>query len=70
MEFPELLSVCVSAFIVVFIILTSLALFMRLIIILFPDKSGDDDKAVFAVIASVINRIYPGTKITKIEEVK
>jgi len=70
MEFPELLSVCISAFIVVFIILTALALFMRLIIILFPDKSEDDDKAVFAAIASVINRVYPGKKITKIKEVK
>ena len=69
MEFPELVSVCISAFIVVFIILTALALFMRLIIILFPDKP-DDDKAVYAVIASVMNSIYPGTKITKIEEVK
>jgi predicted permease len=70
MEFSELLSVCISAFVVVFIILTALALFMRLIIILFLDKQRDDDKAVFAVIASVMNRIYPGAKITKIEEVK
>ena len=70
MEFPELLSVCISAFIVVFIILTTLSLFMRLIIILFPDKSNDDNKAIYAVIASVMNKIYPGTKITKIEEVK
>lgn len=70
MGFSDLFSVCISALVVVFIILTALALFMRLIIILFPDNSGDDDKAVFAVIASVMNRIYPGTKITKIEEVK
>lgn len=70
MELPELLSVCISAFVVVFIILTALALFMRLIIVLFPEKPADDDKAVFAVIASIMNRIYPGTKITKIEEVK
>lgn len=70
MELPELLSVCISAFVVVFVVLTALALFMRLIIVLFPDKPGDDDKAVFAVIASIMNRIYPGTKITKIEEVK
>ena len=69
MEFPELLSICFSAFVVVFIILTALALFMRLIIIFFPDKS-DDDTAVFAAIASVMNRVYPGKKITKIEEVK
>ena len=70
MEFPDLFSVCISAFIVVFIILTVLALFMRLIIVLFPDKSPDDDQAVFAAIVSIFNRVYPGTKITKIEEVK
>ena len=70
MEFPELLSVCISSFIVVFIILIALALFMRLIIVLFPDKTGDDDKVVYAVITSVMSNIYPDTKITKIKEVK
>ena len=70
MEYPDLLSVCISAFIVVFIILTVLALFMRFMIILFPDKSADADQAVFAAIATTFSRIYPGTKITKIEELK
>jgi len=70
MEYPDLLSVCISAFIVVFIILTVLALFMRLIIVLFPEKSADDDQAVFAAIATTFSRIYPRTKITKIEELK
>lgn len=70
MENPDLLWVCISAFTVVFIILTVLALFMRFMIILFPDKLQKDDQAVVAAIASTFNRIYPGTKITKIEELK
>ena len=70
MENPDLLWVCISAFTVVFIILTVLALFMRFIIILFPDKLQKDDQVVVAAIASTFNRIYPGTKITKIEELK
>ena len=70
MENPDLLWVCISAFTVVFIVLTVLALFMRSMIILFPDKLQKDDQAIVAAIASTFNRIYPGTKITKIEELK
>ena len=65
-----LISVCLSAFIAVFVILSILAIMMRFIIILFPFQETEKDSALFAALFSAINKIYPGTKITKIEELK
>jgi hypothetical protein len=66
---PELLIICLAAFIAVFVLLTVLALMMRLIIVVFPHKVGADDTAMLAAVASVAASVYPGTKITKIEEI-
>ncbi len=66
----DLLVICVSAFVVVFLILTLLALVMRLIMAVFPEKVVKADSAYLAAIASVISTIYPGTRITKVEEIK
>lgn len=65
----DLISVCISAFIGVFVLLTLLALVMRLIIVLFPEK-GIDDSAVIAAVTTTVSTLFPGTKITKIEEIK
>lgn len=70
MEDPNLLLICLSALLAVFIILSVLALVMRLIIAIFPEKILKSDSAVFAAVASVIANFYPGTKISKIEEIK
>ena len=70
MEDPNLLLICISAFVAVFIILALLALVMRLIITVFPEKILKTDTAVFAAIASVVANIFPGTKISNIEEIK
>jgi len=66
----ELLLICLSAVIAVFALLSILALVMRLIIAVFPEKVADTDSAYLAAIASVISTIYPQTKITKVEEIK
>ncbi len=66
----ELLVICVSAFVAVFVLLAVLAAIMRLIIIVFPQKTGVGDTAVLAAVASVAASLYPGTKITKVEEIK
>lgn len=68
----NLLMICVSAFIAVFILLTVLAIFMQILTNVFPQKIADkrDDAAVYAAIATTMQAIYPGTKITKIEEEK
>jgi hypothetical protein len=70
MGISELLSICVSAFVAVFVVLAAIAIVMRIIILLFPKKIIDGDSAVYAAIASSISRLYPNSQITKIEEVK
>jgi hypothetical protein len=70
METSELLLICVSAFIAVFIVLSILAIIMRIIILIFPDQDKGGDTALLAAIVSSVTRLYPGTKITKIEERK
>jgi len=66
----DLLSVCLSALLAVFVVLTFLAIIMRLIILVFPEKHKDDHPALIAGITSAINRFYPNMQITKIEELK
>jgi hypothetical protein len=69
MEVSNLLTVCISAFIAVFFVLTFLAISMRLIILVFPAKQ-EEDSALIAAITSTFSSIYPKSKITKIEEQK
>ncbi len=69
--------ICASSFIGVFIVLIFLALAMELITRVFPHKvaaisasTGADDAAIFAAITSTYARLYPGTRISNIEEIK
>ncbi|MFH1687535.1 MAG: hypothetical protein ABIE70_08445 [bacterium] len=66
----ELLFICASAFAAVFLLLTVLAVIMRLILVIFPYKEPSSDAAVLAAMASVVTSLFPGTKITKVEEIK
>ena len=70
MESLDLLAICVSAFIGVFLLLAVLALVMRLITVLFPEKEAVSDAAMIAAVSTVLQTLYPGTKITKVEELK
>ena len=70
MESLDLLVICASAFVGVFILLTILALVMRFIIILFPERESADDSAMIAAVSTVLQTLYPGTKITNLEEIK
>lgn len=70
MENPDLLLICISAFIAVLVLLTLLATIIKLITTIFPQKALHGDSAVYAAIASAYSAIYPGTKITKISEEK
>ena len=65
----DLLSICISAFIAVFVLLSVLAIIMRITSWIFAHKEVRTNAAVFAAVASTINTIYPGTIITKVEEV-
>jgi len=69
----NLLMMCIASFTAVFCVLAFLAIAMRLIIILFPEKvieAGGDDAAIYAAITSTYARLYPGTKVTGIKEIK
>ena len=70
MESLDLLAICASAFVGVFLLLTVLALVMRLIIAVFPQKEAGADAAVIAAISTVLQTVYPGAKITNVEELK
>lgn len=68
MSSSELFIICGVAFLFVFVILSVLSFSMRLIILIFPEKKIGGDAAVVAALATAVNRIFPGTKITQIEE--
>ena len=71
----KLLWICISSFTGVFTILAFLAVTMKVITLIFPaakkaGPAGPDDAAVYAAISSTYARLYPGTKVSKIEEIK
>lgn len=68
MESTELLFICGVSFLMVFLILILLALTMRLIILLFPEKKAETDAAIVAALTATMQNLFPGTNITKIEE--
>jgi len=56
-----------AALVAVFTLLIALAAGMRLITLLFPERAGDE-AAMVAAIAATYRSVYPGTRITKIED--
>ena len=70
MEPTDMYQICAIAFLTVFVILAALALIMRFIILIFPEKAVESDAAVLAALSTTVQTVFPGTKITKIEEKK
>jgi len=66
----DLVFVCISAFLAVFVLLSVLAAVMRLILVFFPEKESSTDAVVVAAVTSAVSSVYPGTRITKLEEMK
>jgi len=72
----QLLWICISSFTGVFAVLSFLAITMHVITLIFPEKklisraAGSDEAVMFAAISSTYARLYPGTKVSKIEEIK
>ena len=67
MASTSILSVCVAAFMLIFILLSLLSVMMRLLTYLFPpiDK---EDSATIAAITAAYHSIYPDSKVTRIKE--
>jgi len=70
METTELYMICGIAFLVVFIILVLLAFLMRIVMHIFPEKVAEIGPAMIAAVAATVQTIFPGTKMTKLEEKK
>lgn len=70
---PDLLVICGTALLAVFVVLTCLAAVMRVLILLYPqaDQRADAiEPTLVAAITEGVTAAYPGTKVTAIEELK
>ncbi|HAO32863.1 MAG TPA: hypothetical protein PLP22_00925 [Candidatus Competibacter sp.] len=75
MEEPNLFLVCLNAFAAVLGLLWVLALALRGLIELFPEKppaptEAAADAALAVAIASAANAVVPGARVTRIEEIR
>ena len=70
MHLTNLLAVSFTAFIAVFLLLGVLALVMNLITSIFPQVRRAIAKEHLAAITTTLYTIIPGSKVTRIEEIK
>jgi len=73
MESYRLLYVCLSSLLAVFVLLAVLAAIMRLLIAVFPEtlaKLAKSDAALLAAITTAVASVYPGMRVTRVEEEK
>ena len=70
MNSSELLVICFSAFVAVFLLLSFLAVVMRALIAVYPEKVGGIDSATLAAVTAAAAYAFPGTKVTKVEEIR
>jgi hypothetical protein len=64
----NLLIICGTAFLAVFVLLIVLAVIIRLITAAFPCPDNEDDAMVAAAISAAVATAYPGARVTRIEE--
>jgi len=66
---PSLLHICLNAFIAVLGLLSLLALAMRLLIALFPERTPGVDAPLASAIQSAVSAVAPGARVVRIEEI-
>ena len=64
----SILAACGVALAAVFVLLSFLAVVMFLLTLTFPQKQPKIDPALIAAIASTVSSIYPGARVTRVEE--
>jgi len=64
----DLFSACLIALVSVFTLLGLLAVIMELITFLFPQREERIDPVLVAAITTTVTSIYPGARVTRIEE--
>jgi len=65
----ELLLICVSAFLAVFVLLALLSALMRILALVFPATETAEDTTVYAAITAAYRHQYPDMIITNIKEI-
>ena len=70
MPTQDLLTISTIAFGAVLFLLALLAGIIRLITIVFPARDAESDTVLVAAVTSVYSALYPGTKLTTMEEVR
>lgn len=73
MDSHQLLFICLSSLLAVFMLLTILAVTMRVLVAVFPEtleKLATSDAALLAAITTAVASIFPGMRVTKVEEEK
>jgi hypothetical protein len=68
MENLDFLLISILAFTLVLLILFQLALSIRLLVTVFPEKAKNDDSVVMEAISDHYHKAYKNSRIIKIEE--
>ena len=68
MAVSSLFSACLIAMVAVFVLLGLLAVIMWLITAVFPVREARIDSAIVAAITTAVASVWPGAKVTRIEE--
>jgi hypothetical protein len=68
MHHPDLIVICAAAFTAVFLLLSLLAVLMRVLITVYPERATGIDPAVVAAVTAAATSAFPGMKVTNIEE--
>ncbi len=67
---PNLLLICISAYVAVFFLLAFLAIVMRVLMVAFPKKMEGIEPAIVAALTAAATYAFPGTRVTKVEETR
>jgi len=64
----DLFVVSTVGYVIAFAVLGVLAIMMRLITLLFPERKEHGDAAVVAAVTATYQALFPGVTVTKLEE--
>ncbi len=70
MNEPNLVSLSLSAFVAVLLLLSLLALAIRALAFLFRDRTTEIDAALVAALQATVHQQLPGYRITRVEETR
>jgi len=68
LEAASLFSACLIALVSVFVLLGALALTIELITTVFPERRHVIDTVLAAAISTTVASVFPGARVTRIEE--